>query len=345
MHCKHIIYRSVLAAALATSGAALGNGPLEWSATDFDFGTIAESDGMREGAFTFRNVSALPLRIRNVKTSCGCTEARYPLESVEPGAEGKVSFTFNPARRPGRLDKTLRVYYTQGDDPTLAPPDTLHFRGLVIATPETLGLEYPDSCGRLRLSSTAVNLKRLTQGTSRHGFVQVYNTSADSIRPMLVPGELGITATLLPETVPPGEVSVIGITLDTQGEPRTGLLRYDLHMLVADAESPDSVAETVIGILAEVAPAEAKTADSPAKDERSGGKDSKKKGKRYVERKTLTQGRLEVRQEKDSAKNLLQRLFPSKYTSVKDIPTGERKKAKDKNSKRFRSTYTEVKRK
>ena len=59
-------------------------------------------------AFRIRNTGEVPLLIRDVRPSCGCTEAQWEKRPVQPGEETVVSVTFEPNSL-GRFMKSIDV--------------------------------------------------------------------------------------------------------------------------------------------------------------------------------------------------------------------------------------------
>ena len=55
-----------------------------------NFDTIKVGDTVRS-IFKFKNTSEIPLRINNVKTSCGCTVAKIQDSILEPNSESKIN--------------------------------------------------------------------------------------------------------------------------------------------------------------------------------------------------------------------------------------------------------------
>jgi hypothetical protein len=60
-----------------------------------DFGKINEADGTVTVNFDFTNTGSLPLMIKQVHTSCGCTSPNWSKEPVLPGKKGFISATYN----------------------------------------------------------------------------------------------------------------------------------------------------------------------------------------------------------------------------------------------------------
>ena len=55
-----------------------------------NFDTIKVGDTVRS-IFKFKNTSEIPLKINNVKTSCGCTVAKIQDSILEPNSESKIN--------------------------------------------------------------------------------------------------------------------------------------------------------------------------------------------------------------------------------------------------------------
>lgn len=80
-----------------------------WLSTHYNYGAFREEEGPRKGSLSFVNSGDAPTFIRNVRPSCGCTAADYPRDMIAPGDTATIEFTYDPARRPGPFDKTIRV--------------------------------------------------------------------------------------------------------------------------------------------------------------------------------------------------------------------------------------------
>jgi hypothetical protein len=71
-----------------------------------------------KATFKFENVSDAPVVITNVRSSCGCTVAKYTKEPVRPGETGIVSATYNSARV-GSFNKSVTVTMDALDRPVV----------------------------------------------------------------------------------------------------------------------------------------------------------------------------------------------------------------------------------
>jgi len=72
------------------------------------YGTIKQGeDGTR--IFKFTNTGKAPLKITNVKATCGCTVPTYPKTEIMPGETGEISITYDTSKT-GRFSKSISVF-------------------------------------------------------------------------------------------------------------------------------------------------------------------------------------------------------------------------------------------
>jgi hypothetical protein len=79
-----------------------------WTEEKHDFGKIKEGEVVGH-TFAFKNTGNEPLKIENVKASCGCTTPDWTREEVAPGAEGFIKVEFNSKGKSGIQNKTVTV--------------------------------------------------------------------------------------------------------------------------------------------------------------------------------------------------------------------------------------------
>ncbi|MDD2635875.1 MAG: DUF1573 domain-containing protein [Bacteroidales bacterium] len=86
------------------------SGPsISWDKKVHDFEKFQEADGVVVATFNFTNTGNEPLYITNVRASCGCTSPEWSKEPVKSGDQGYVKVAYNPARRPGKFNKSVTV--------------------------------------------------------------------------------------------------------------------------------------------------------------------------------------------------------------------------------------------
>lgn len=103
-------FSAVAALALAASAHA----QLTWDKTEIEL-RPKPGDENAVATFKYTNKGDKPVRITNVKSSCGCTVPALKKNEVAPGESGEITATFNIGNRTGTQVKTVRV---DTDDPT-----------------------------------------------------------------------------------------------------------------------------------------------------------------------------------------------------------------------------------
>lgn len=79
------------------------------SPTTHDFGDIKQKQPVTH-EFIFKNTSGKPLKIDNVRPSCGCTDPEWPENSIEPDSSAAIHIEYD-ARDMGYFYKTIKVYF------------------------------------------------------------------------------------------------------------------------------------------------------------------------------------------------------------------------------------------
>ena len=80
-----------------------------------DVGTVYNTGSHVVETFQIVNAGDQPLRINNVRTSCGCTIALLSDSLVNPGRTSKIKVDFNPN---GYSGDVVKYIYVMSNDPT-----------------------------------------------------------------------------------------------------------------------------------------------------------------------------------------------------------------------------------
>jgi hypothetical protein len=165
---------------------------------EFNFGTFRESDGMVVHDFIFTNVGKVPLILRDVKASCGCTTPEWTKEPILPGRTGSIRVSFNPKNRPGSFSKTIQV-----SSNAEVPVVTLAIQGVVIPVDKVEDV-YKFSIGPVRIQTIYAAFGEIYKGAKGNYSIRVMNTSHDK------PAELNfkqlppyLKATMVPARIEP----------------------------------------------------------------------------------------------------------------------------------------------
>lgn len=212
---------------------------VSFSASKYDFGRLREEAGPVTGRVTMTNLGPGPTYIKNVRTTCGCTGATFTEGMIEEGDSAVISFTYDPEGRPGFFDKSVKVFVGQDNKMHI-----IRISGLVMASESTIAANYPDSIGELRLSTLLIDGKEIKKGESRSYFVQLYNPTERTIRPVAKSSSEALSIAVEPAEIEPGATGVLGIYLNTRREPVSGEKDYDIE-ICSDADASVSDMGTV----------------------------------------------------------------------------------------------------
>ena len=107
----------LLAATLLTAAApAFAQGRTTFATDRHDFARIDEGP-VATTAFTFTNTGDRPVRLVEVRPSCGCTTPEYPTGAVAPGETAEIVVAYASDGRPGPFEKHVTVV-TDADETT-----------------------------------------------------------------------------------------------------------------------------------------------------------------------------------------------------------------------------------
>ena len=137
---------------------------------EHDFGLIKEADGPAEYEFKFTNKGTKPIRILNVRASCGCTTPAWTREPVAPGQEGFIKAVYNPLNRPGPFHKTLTITTDASQTPII-----LRIKGVVEPKPRTIEDDFPVVYGGLRVKYRGFNMGKIYNNAPTSRTFEVYN--------------------------------------------------------------------------------------------------------------------------------------------------------------------------
>ncbi len=212
--------------------------PVRWLETSYDFGLIKEYEGEKEGFVRFVNPGPEEAVVMGARPSCGCTDVVIPEEPVAPGDTAVIRFSYNPLGRPGKFDKTIRVY--------MGPYDTqvIRITGNVLGTPESLSILYPVELGPLRLTEPTINGGEVDFGRGMQVFLNAYNASLDSVTPGCIIKDKALSAEMTPQKAGPGDIVTFSFYYNSRQKGDVGNIEIPVTF-VANMEDPFSETRVV----------------------------------------------------------------------------------------------------
>ena len=178
---------------------------VEFDKTVHDFGDISVNDGPQTCTFTVKNVGTEPIAIYEVVTSCGCTDAQWTREPLQPGKTGAISATYKNEDGPVPFDKTLTVYIAGVGKPVI-----LRLRGVVHETKKSLAELYgAEKLGPMGLKGLNYKVPNILQGESSSDEVKIANLGKQPMKVAFTNVSPNLTIEVDPATVPAGETAAL----------------------------------------------------------------------------------------------------------------------------------------
>ena len=178
---------------------------VEFDKTVHDFGDISIDDGPQTCVFTVKNVGKEPIAIYEVVTSCGCTDAQWTREPIQPGKTGSITGTYKNEDGPVPFDKTLTVYIAGVGKPVI-----LRMRGLVHEKKKPLSeLFGAVKLGQMGLKSLSYKVSNVLQDESSSDEVKIANLGKQPMKVAFTDVSPNLTVEVVPATVPAGETAAL----------------------------------------------------------------------------------------------------------------------------------------
>ena len=191
----------------------------------YNFGTIAEADGLASHVFTIRNSGDAPLVITRVTASCGCTRPEWTKDPIAPGTTGEVRITYNPKGRPGPFYKTISIF-SNGKKGSFR----LAIKGNVSPKPAEPTFIYPYAIGDLKLHTKTVLFSSIREEETLGEKISVKNEGDSPLTIRLGKAPEYLTTQVNPITLQPGKVGEITILFDAKAVKRKGRTRMKLPL-------------------------------------------------------------------------------------------------------------------
>ncbi|MBQ7072028.1 MAG: DUF1573 domain-containing protein [Bacteroidales bacterium] len=182
---------------------------VELDKTVHDFGDVLTTDGPLSCHFTVTNISAKPVNILTVVSSCGCTDVTWTKEPIPAGGTGTISATYQNEDGPFPFDKTLTVYFAEYKQPVI-----LRLRGVVNYKPLPVKETYKIKRGDLGFKEDEIKGGNMSQGQQKSGEFMVANIGSKPIKVTFKDTSKNLKISVFPTTIPAGETAKVSYTID-----------------------------------------------------------------------------------------------------------------------------------
>ena len=160
--------------------------------------------------FELQNTGKTPLRITNVKTSCGCTTVSYPQEAVAAGASFTVSATYD-GQQLGHFFKDIALYSDGSQKPYY-----LSIRGVVVDEVVDFSGSYPFSIGDMSAEKNNIEFDDVNRGDHPVQKIHIKNNTTQPMSPVVMHLPDYLTAVVSPTTIRAGKEGLLTFWLDSQ---------------------------------------------------------------------------------------------------------------------------------
>lgn len=214
------------------SGSIFAQNPIttvEFTPALWNFGQIAELDGVVSHVFKYRNTGDKPYVIYEIATSCGCTTPSYDRSPLMPNQEREMTINFDPVNQPGPIEKTIMVRGNIEGGTTV-----LKIRATVEPRPKTIEDDYPVALtDGVRLQDIVLEIGTSPNSKTSTATLGIVNTSNKPIKITLAKEKLPawINAKPQSETLSANQKSNIIVTL-TPNDKMWGRYAFVMPILV-----------------------------------------------------------------------------------------------------------------
>lgn len=210
--------------------------PIQFREEAFNFGEVVENAGPVTHQFEFTNLSSRPVKILNVKPSCGCTTPDWSKDPIPPGKTGFIQARFDPKGRPGFFSKSLTV--TTDFDPS---PIMLQIKGNVISEAKEADTGFNTNNGNWKMRNSSFNFGKVY--IKDEFVVREFPIMNAGKKPIInskkIDGPAHIRVTVEPGVLAPGETGVIKLSYNGKLKNQYGFQTDNITIHTDDELHPD----------------------------------------------------------------------------------------------------------
>lgn len=206
--------------------------PLIFNEKAHDFGSIQESGGNVATEFSFLNNTGRPIRIVDVRPSCGCTTPDWTREAIAPGKSGVIKASFDPRGKIGYFNKSITVTTDYS-----GAPITLQIKGNVETKAVAPVISFDVSNGSIKTKVSTFNMGKIfinrDNGFRAFDIINAGKTPI-TIKEYKAPAYIKIQH---PDVLNPGEATMIKIFYDAKAKGTYGFASDNIELITDDPES------------------------------------------------------------------------------------------------------------
>ena len=207
---------------------------LSTESADIDCGQVLFGHPVT-AVYEMRNSGNLPLTIRAVRTSCGCTTVDWPATAIAAGKNFQITVRYD-AQTMGHFDKQIGIESNAADTTMV-----LSLHGVVVPSLATFVGTYDYQIGDLRLDRNNVEFDDVNRGDKPIQQIHIINKGKQTLQPVVMHLPSYLKAEVKPTQLAPGHSGVVTLMLDSRAIRGFGLTQSSVYlgMLPGDKVAPD----------------------------------------------------------------------------------------------------------
>ncbi|MBP7856704.1 MAG: DUF1573 domain-containing protein [Prevotella sp.] len=185
--------------------------------------------------FAMKNKGTAPLIIKEVRTSCGCTQVAYPQQPIAPGQTFIVKTTYD-AKTMGHFDKKIGIYSNGAQGPMV-----LSIHGKVVEEVEDFVGDYPYTLGYLQADRNNIEFDNVNRGDRPTMVLHLKNNTDQVAEPVIMHLPNYLRAQVSPTKLAPGHSGKATIMLDSERLRDLGMTQTSIYlgMFPGDKVAPE----------------------------------------------------------------------------------------------------------
>lgn len=181
---------------------------IEFIIDTHNFGSVSARNKELKYNFKFTNTTGVPVQIKKVDASCGCTVPQWSKNVVPPNEQGNVKVLLRVNQLSGYFSRGIKVFTNISEEPVLLLVTGRVFRNYRYNDP------FKNKAGHLLSDKTVLDFGKITVGKEVQTAIRFINTNAtDTIQFTIKKKPKYLKVEQTKTTVVPGNNSMITLTI------------------------------------------------------------------------------------------------------------------------------------
>ena len=201
-----------------------------------DFGKVYEFDGKLIADIEFENTGESVLSVTKIEKGCDCIGAYWMGNPVSPGEKSKLRVEFDPSRRIGTQEHTIKFHSSAKDVPA-----SITLKGFVLSGSSKQNINY--EIGPIKTVGNNLNFGYVYNNSIETRIVPLVNHSEEAATVEVTNLPPFVNASIMPQTIEPGAQGVLKMTFNVSQAGDWGFTNYDASINVTNLGSKEAYSD------------------------------------------------------------------------------------------------------